>query len=184
MLTGDGLSYRRWPDRKDPMRISARGLAPDDWETWRAVRLTALAEAPDAFASTLDKEQGYDEAAWRDWLHPDRGLKVVAHAGTAPTGLVGAWVPGDRDGAVELYSMWVDPSWRGRGVADLLVTEVVRWARDHGHPRVDLWIVEGNGAAERLYRRHGFRATDEYQPHPNNAGLRERVMTLGLSRPR
>jgi GNAT superfamily N-acetyltransferase len=159
------------------MSTSVRRLGPDDWQTWRDVRLAALADAPGAFASSLAKERDYDEAAWRDRLHPDRGLKAVAGTGTALIGLVGAWVPEDRHGAVELYSMWVERSWRGRGVGDLLVAQVLDWAREHDHERVDLWIVEGNETAERLYRRHGFRLTDESQPYPNNPDLRERVMT-------
>jgi GNAT superfamily N-acetyltransferase len=163
------------------MSTSARRLGPDDWQIWRDVRLAALAEAPNAFASSLVKEQGYDEAAWRDWLHPDRGMKAVACADTAAVGLVGAWVPEDRHGAVELYSMWVQRSWRGRGVGDLLVTEVINWAREHNHKRVDLWIVDDNPTAGRLYQRHGFRATDEYQPYPNNPNLRERIMTRELN---
>lgn len=163
------------------MSITVRRLEPDDWPAWREVRLAALAEAPQAFASTLAKEQGYDEATWRNWLHPDRGMKAIASSETELVGVVGAWVPNDRDGAVELYSMWVRPSWRGRGIADLLVTEVLRWAREQHHPRVDLWVVEGNVAAERLYQRHQFRATDERQPHPGHPDLWERIMTRELS---
>ena len=152
-------------------------LCPDEWRAWRDVRLAALADAPGAFASSLAREQAYGEADWRTWLHPERGLKAVASAGTTGVGLVGAWIPGDRHGAVELYSMWVDPAWRGRGVGDLLVTEVLGWARGNHHKRVDLWVVEGNRAAERLYERHGFRATDEYQAHPNDPAVREFVMS-------
>jgi GNAT superfamily N-acetyltransferase len=163
------------------MSISVRRLGPDDWQTWRDVRLAALAEAPHAFASSLAKEQGYDEAGWRDWLHPDRGMKAVAHAQMAAVGLIGAWLPEDRHGAVELYSMWVQPAWRGRGVGDLLVTEVLDWARACQHSRVDLWVIEANPTAERLYRRHGFRPTDEYQPHPGQPDVRERIMTRDLT---
>lgn len=163
------------------MSASVRRLGPDDWQAWRDVRLAALTEAPHAFASSLAKEQGYDEAAWRDWLHPDQGVKVVADVATTAVGLVGAWVPADRVGAVWLYSMWVRPSWRGRGVGDLLVREILAWAREHDHEQVDLWVVDGNLAAERLYRRHGFRTTDECQPYPNDPNVLEHVMTRRLS---
>jgi hypothetical protein len=70
--------------------------------------------APKAFASSLAEEQRYGEAAWRGWLHPGRGMKAVASADTTWVGVIGASVPTDRHGAVELYSMWVRPSWRGR----------------------------------------------------------------------
>jgi GNAT superfamily N-acetyltransferase len=156
--------------------IAVRRLGPDDWCLWRDVRLAALADAPEAFGSWLERENGYTDADWRAWLAPDRGLKAIA----GDAGLIGAWLPPDRGGAVELYSMWVAPAWRGRGVGDRLVAEAVAWAGERRHPRVDLWVVGGNAAAERLYRRHGFVPTDETQPHPRAAGVLERVMTLDL----
>jgi GNAT superfamily N-acetyltransferase len=162
------------------MSVSVRRLGPDDWQTWRDVRLAALAEAPHAFASSLAKEQDYDEAGWRARLHPDAGLKAVADAETAAAGLVGAWLPEDRPGAVELFSMWVDPAWRGRGVGDVLIAEVIDWARECRHQRVDLWVVDGNSVAERLYHRHGFRPTGQQQPHPSDPAASERAMSRDL----
>jgi GNAT superfamily N-acetyltransferase len=151
-----------------------RRLTADDWQIWRDMRLAALSESPRAFASSLAKEQEYTQREWRDWLADARGLKAVAEDGA---GLVGAWEPDDSAGAVELYSMWVHPGRRGTGVGDLLVGEVVAWAAENGHPRIDLWVAEGNVAAENLYRRHGFRLTPERQPHPGYADVLERLMT-------
>ncbi|MEU4421814.1 GNAT family N-acetyltransferase [Actinoplanes sp. NPDC024001] len=162
------------------MDISVRRLGPDDWRVWRAARLAALAEAPHAFGSSLAKEQQYQEGDWRDWLDPGRGLKAVAGD---LAGMIGAWVPEDRGGAVEIYSVYVAPAWRGRGVGDLLVGEALAWARENGHERVDLWVVDGNASAAGLYLRHGFRATDEVQPLPSNPDLVERIMSRDLRQP-
>jgi GNAT superfamily N-acetyltransferase len=155
-------------------------LGPDDWQLWRDARLAALDDSPRAFASAPAKEQAYTEDDWRAWLDPAKGLKVVVGD---DAGLVGAWVPPDRGGAVELYSMWVHPKWRGQGVGDLLIKEVVGWAGERGHRRVELWLVEGNATAERLYVRHGFGATDETQPHPSYPDVLEHLMTRMLSTP-
>jgi GNAT superfamily N-acetyltransferase len=159
---------------RQTMLPSLRHLGPDDWRIWRDVRLAALSESPRAFASSVATEKGYEESDWRDWLRPDGGLRVVAGDGA---GVVGAWLPEDRGGAAELYSMWVHPQWRGRRVGDLLVQEVIGWALGNDHRVIELWVAEGNPVAERLYVRHGFVATDEYQPHPGYPGVRERLMT-------
>jgi GNAT superfamily N-acetyltransferase len=161
--------------------VEIRRLTPDDWTLFRRVRLAALADSPEAFGSSLAREQAYGEQRWRDWMRPDRGLKAVAMAGSAPAGVVGAWLPPDRDGAVELFSMWVSPTVRGRGVGAALVTEVLDWAGGQRHRTVELWVVEHNETACRLYRRFGFQPSGETQPHPNDPRQRELLMcrTLG-----
>ena len=111
---------------------------------------------------------------------PERGVKAVAVVEGQLVGVAGGWVPEDRGGAVEVYGMWVDPVARGAGVGALLVEEIVAWAAEQGHRKVELWVVDGNDGAARLYARLGFEATGESQPHTNNPGLRERLMVRTL----
>ncbi|NUT49251.1 MAG: GNAT family N-acetyltransferase [Saccharothrix sp.] len=132
-----------------------RRLGPEDWATWRDIRLTALAGDRDAFGSTLAAERRYDEARWRELLRPDRGVRVVAED-PEPVGLV-AGVPHELDPeTLYLYSMWVMPGFRRRGVGEALVGDVLAWAREHGWARVQLRVFRGNDTARRLYARLGF----------------------------
>lgn len=78
-------------------------------------------------------------------------------AGTASGG------DGDTTGAAALTAMWVDPRFRKQGVGDALVQRVIEWAREAGYGQLFLWVVEGNGSAERLYERNGFRRTGAVQ---------------------
>jgi ribosomal protein S18 acetylase RimI-like enzyme len=132
-----------------------RRLGPEDWATWRDIRLTALGSDPDAFGSTLVLERQYDEARWRERLEPRHGVKVVAED-PETVGLL-AGVPHEVNSDVlYLYSMWVRPEFRRRGVGEALVGDVLAWAREHGWARVRLRVFRENETARRLYARLGF----------------------------
>ena len=139
----------------------ARVTAPteDDWGVVRDVRLAALADAPDAFESSLAREQALPEADWRGLVRA--GGQRLAWLGDAPVGLARGTVHGDEH---HLVGMWVSPAARGYGVAAALVRSVVDWAHSVGAPRLFLWVVGDNTAAQALYRRAGFAPTGRTQP--------------------
>ena len=150
------------------MPIEIRRLSPDDWHAFRALRLAALAGAPDAFGTTVAEVTTWTEARWRARLSDV--AQWIAWIDGAPAGTVG--FDGD-----ELISMWVEPPARGRGVGDALVATVVAAAAGR---RVRLWVTVGNEPAIRLYARHGFVATGEVQPVDARDPARlELAMALG-----
>lgn len=61
----------------------------------------------------------------------------------------------DEEGEVELARLIVPAARRGRGVGRLLVTELVRHAREH-HPEVFLRVHPDNTRALRCYAAAGF----------------------------
>jgi len=138
-----------------------RRLAAADWAAFRAVRLAALADAPEAFGSTASDAEKLDEADWRRRLE-QRAVFLGELAGQR-VGLA-AGIQGDQPDEAELVSMWVAPRWRGHGVADRLVRAVFAWAAGQRFTTMHLWVASGNARAERLYARHGFAATGRVQP--------------------
>lgn len=165
-----------------PLPVRLERLGPDDWPRWREIRLAALRNAPTAFGSSSEREERRTGEEWRAWLAPDRGLTVLAvDDGGRPVGLVGGYRPAELPDAVELVSMWVAPSARGRGIGDLLVREVVAWAREEGAAEVLLWVTRANEVAHALYERHGFRDTGDEKPLPSHPCVSETAMRLVLA---
>jgi ribosomal protein S18 acetylase RimI-like enzyme len=137
--------------------IDTLALGPDDWRLWRELRLAALAEAPAAFGSTMADWSGAGdtERRWRERL-AGVALNLILTWENEPVGMVSALAP-DGAGLIELISLWVAPSARGRGVGDEAVRQVVAWARrEHPAGRVVLDVKSDNERAIGLYRRHGF----------------------------
>ncbi|TMZ38024.1 GNAT family N-acetyltransferase, partial [Klebsiella pneumoniae] len=60
--------------------IDLRVLSPDEWPIWRAARLAALADAPEAFGASLADWQvaGDREERWRARLAVAGSYHVVA----------------------------------------------------------------------------------------------------------
>ena len=133
-----------------------RAVAGDE-PVLRALRIEALSEAPEAFGSTLDRELARTSADWQRWLSPS--ATFILDTATGPQGLA-AGVPDAADpGLVSLMAMWVHPTLRGSGAADLLVKAVLDWAEQVGAHLVRLDVIQGNDRARRLYERHQFRPT-------------------------
>ena len=152
--------------------VQIREVGADGWQAMRDVRLAALRDAPDAFASTYEREAAFAEADWQRRIAG--GGNFLAYApelGAAPAGIVGGFETGP--GTVELVSLWVRPQARRHGIGRALVQAVVGWARAKGMSRVHLWVAENNGHARLLYERCGFSPTAERQPLPSNVGLTE-----------
>jgi len=126
-------------------------LRPARLETVRPLRLRALREDPDAFGSTLEREQERPGSEWDIWV---RG-SLIALDGDTPVGMANLGVDGDE---ARIYGMWVAPEarGRGRGIGERLLRALLDQAGDRG---VVLCVAEGAHAARRLYERLGFRPT-------------------------
>ena len=139
--------------------LAVRRLLPDDWPLYRELRLAALADAPDAFCSTLADAVARPDADWHERLEradPDTSEPLVATLDGVPCGLLWAMADRARPGAAELFQMWVAPAARGHGVGRRLVGRAAEWAATRGHAVLALECRRDNPSAVRLYERSGF----------------------------
>ncbi|MGN8049273.1 GNAT family N-acetyltransferase [Curtobacterium sp. 22159] len=143
------------------MTIELRRVTADDWQTWRPVRLAALADAPEAFGPRIADWQDAPEHRWRTRLSVPDALDLVAFDGGRAVGMASGLPDEDDPARAEVVSMWVSPQVRRQGIARRLLDEIARWAAERGARQLDLSVMPDNRGARATYERAGFSATDE-----------------------
>jgi len=142
-------------------------VRPEEWRVYRRVRLAALADAPYAYMSTLEREREFADDVWRQRLESAAATFLAWQDGEAVGAATGKAENPDHEhaipGAWQLVGMWVDPRARGLGVADALVSAVATHARSQGAEALVLWVTEINDRARSFYRRVGFEPTGARQ---------------------
>ena len=111
-----------------------------------------------------DGDGDADEAADRAAGAGPNGPRILGYAGLYHAGGLTS---------ADLLTIATVPAARGRGIASLMLTELVSTAREVGCPDVLLEVRQSNEAAQRLYARHGFvpigRRRRYYQAPPEDA---------------
>lgn len=147
--------------------VGIRPVRPEEWRRWRETRLRMLRDDADFFSTRYDDMVREPDQTWRDWVTEaaagDQKTLFVAEEGNHWLGVVGAFARVNPL-EVQLISMWVDPTARGRGVARDLIRAVAGWAAGRGSTRVVLFVQEANAPAQHLYARAGFRPTGDHTP--------------------
>ncbi|HEX7625509.1 MAG TPA: N-acetyltransferase [Gaiellaceae bacterium] len=158
-----------------------RRVRSEEWEALRDVRVRALAGAPDAFGTTHAEALARPDAWWIEWAQrsseSDEQAMVLAWDGGAAVGIAGVFRHDDGEGW-QVISMWVDPSYRGRGVARALLEVAVAFAEARGAGEVILSVTDGNDSARGLYESYGFADTGVAEPLRSNPALTVRDMRL------
>jgi ribosomal protein S18 acetylase RimI-like enzyme len=161
--------------------VRIREITGDDWRIWREMRLAAMVEAPYAFYPRYADWRNAPEERWRERLAAG-AVNLLAELDGAPAGMMsGRWADDEptRPGTVDVYSVWVAPPARGRGVGDALLTVLLDWSARAGASRARLRVFAGNDHAIALYRRAGFAPTGAVEKLPGDDRV-DRTMELSL----
>lgn len=156
--------------------LTVRPAGPEDWRTWRDLRLRALRDSPSAFGSTYEREAAFDEAAWRDRLLGRDGVTVLAWHSDRAVGMGGGYQ--DLPGFLHVVAMWTDPAHRGYGVGGAVLSAIETWALVRGL-RLHLDVNTANAGARALYERCGYVATGEVRPLREGSSETAERMVLG-----
>jgi len=177
------------PDNRDappPARWQALGVGgpveilriqTDDWQAWRETRLRSLAESPDAFGSTYDREIAFTEADWRHRLA--KGPRFLVVTGGRSVALGGGFPlpPG-----LMVFGLWTDPAHRRLGHSLSILDAVAGWGRERNLP-VELHVNVANPGARAAYERYGFVGTGELEPLRPGSDQQIELMRLPADAP-
>ena len=138
-------------------------LGPSQWQRLRAIRLRALEESPEWFAALYEKEWQRPDSEWQKeastahWRAISREGIDIALMGVAVAEPI-------RECDCWLFSCWIEPSYRGRGIMKLMIDELDVICHDQG------WIIQGLGVwphnirAIKSYEKYGFEKAGEPKP--------------------
>jgi GNAT superfamily N-acetyltransferase len=151
-----------------------RPIRAEEWETWRELRLRALADSPEGFRETLESEGAQPDDLWEELArrtaeHPDGEMWVAEVDGIA-VGQAFSRVREDRS-TMGIGAMWVAPEARAHGVGRGLLEGAEVWGRERGCTAASLSVTAGNSAAEELYRSAGYEPTGVCEPLRDGSSL-------------
>jgi RimJ/RimL family protein N-acetyltransferase len=140
--------------------MDIRRLTPADAAAYRALRIRALGEYPEAFTSSYDEEQRrpVEDSAKR--LASPHQLFWGAWDGEELAGMVGL----ERETRAKnrhkatVVGMYVGMEHAGTGLAKRMFAALLEEARREGLELLVLTVTEGNEYATRLYESLGFRS--------------------------
>ncbi|HEU5318454.1 MAG TPA: N-acetyltransferase [Chloroflexota bacterium] len=159
----------------DPGQVEIVRLSPNEWEGYRALRLRALQEEPQAFGETYANAAALPEARWRRRLvdaQSEEGWRLFfARLDGQLVGMIGSFPfqpkdqpPADPSTVRETWiiSVFVASEARERGIGARLMEAMLADLSSSGRfDRVQLMVNVLQTAAIALYRRFGFEVTGE-----------------------
>jgi RimJ/RimL family protein N-acetyltransferase len=142
--------------------IEVRPFTPDEWQMYKAVRLKALETDPKFFGESFDDARAKpDENYQTHLLSADGAVFGVFRHGDV-IGMTGVVL--DKEDAkgetAKLWGSWLEPKWRGKGLARKMYETRLNWAK--AHPKVKRVTVshrKSNAVSKRANQRWGFTFT-------------------------
>jgi ribosomal-protein-alanine N-acetyltransferase len=134
----------------------------------------------DDVAAVLDIERASFTSPWppqafeQELRHNRLARYVVARQAGAVVGYAGVWLMVDE---AHITTFAVHPDWRRQGIGRRLLLALLLVAEDLGATRMTLEVRVSNGAAQALYREHGFAIAGRRERYYTDDGEDAYVMT-------
>ena len=164
--------------------IVIRRIGPSDGAVLRRVRLQALEADPTSFGSTYEREAAFTDETWAASAarnaSGDEMAILLALRHEEAVGLVGAWRDDDRADLFHIFTMWVAPETRRRGIGRRLLDAIEEWIASCGGTSAQLFVTDTATAAAQLYDRAGYARDGTVVASEHTPGLTEISMVKDL----
>ena len=142
------------------MPVIARQIQKHEWELMKKVRLAALQDAPQAFATSFTSAQSMPDTLWQqraiEGAQGEKSFCTLAFDEKQPIAM-GIGLPDETNPHYShLVAMWVSPNYRGTSAAHLILEEIFKWAKKRGAKYLFAGVKENNQRAQNFYHKMGF----------------------------
>ena len=140
--------------------VTIRQFKPDDWQDIKSLRLKALRDSPHAFTETLSEATEMSDHMWKKRIQQNSegqtSYGALASDHDIPVGMAVGLRDQTNSPKAQLAAMWVSPDYRGKGIANLLVESISKWAKDSGCQKLVTCVTVQNAQAKYFYTKMGF----------------------------
>lgn len=141
-----------------------RRFSPEDWQTFKAIRLEALETESYFFGGRHTLESPLSDEEWLDRLsHPDDGAFWGLYDGNECIGLTGIRKHPNYPDSMVLSASYIRKEYRGQGISALFYQTRIDWARENGYTEIYVAHRQGNDASRAANQKFGFKYTHTEQ---------------------
>lgn len=160
---------------------SLQRLLPTKWEAYQSIRLEALQTNPEMFGSSYAKEVIYSQNDWIALLENDKRAIFALYDTDSIIGLTGVAIDKEDATSAILFSSFIKPAHRGRGLARLFYQARIDWAREKKCSSITVSHRAGNEISKAANQRFGFKYTyTKKVTWPDGVSADEVMYTLQL----
>jgi ribosomal protein S18 acetylase RimI-like enzyme len=165
-------------------KVRVRPASPDDaLEVARIHVVATRAAYRDIYTLEYLDSLSIEDRAYR-WIEKGKGhLSIGAPFGVFVAFDKGAMVgfadvgPTNKDGVAELYAIYVDPAYLGKGAGKALLKACTNYVISNGFSTMIAIVLSKNCLARAFYERSGARAVPETEILIETGGTKEKVIS-------